>query len=374
MVDYKYVILLKNFYLTYYIMGNSQSNTMDEEYAKYIKEQQEIINSQQAQINQLYQDRQTQGQVHAQEHGPAKNERVQIKNTPSPTKSKFDIILEIFGLNKDYDEVSLKKAYIKLALEHHPDKGGNPESFQKLQVAYKILLKKLSEKDNDKDHQRLKDENKDYLSQQTSDNRINTNLSKKFDNNLFNKLYEENRQETIYDTGYSKWIQENKVDESKGQKNLFKNGFNENKFNDAFSKEKQKQNQNSSIVEYTEPKVDISYRGKDSIVLLGQEKINNFSGESSSGLSYRDYKDAYTNSCLIDINSVDISKRTGNMRERTRERKNISYTMSEEDMKKQGLLELKEKKMEEQRIKRLNKIDQQAFNTYDAIHKRMLGR
>ena len=57
MVDYKYVILLKNFYLTYYIMGNSQSNTMDEEYAKYIKEQQEIINSQQAQINQLYQDR-----------------------------------------------------------------------------------------------------------------------------------------------------------------------------------------------------------------------------------------------------------------------------------------------------------------------------
>ena len=91
-------------------------------------------------------------------------------------------------------------------------------------------------------------------------------------------------------------------------------------------------------------------------------------------MSYRDYKDAYTNSCLIDINSVDISKRTTSMRDRNRERKNISYTMSEEDIKKQELYELQEKKKEEERLKRLNRTDEKAFNTYDAIHKRMLGR
>ena len=62
------------------------------------------------------------------------------------------------------------------------------------------------------------------------------------------------------------------------------------------------------------------------------------------------------------------------MREKTRERKNISYVMGEEDMKKQELIRLKEKKMEEQRVKRLGETDQRAFNTYDAIHKRMLGR
>lgn len=345
-------------------MGNSQSSSIEEEYSNYIKEQQRIIESQQAQINQLYQNQ---------------NQTVSPQNTGPPPgqakKSKFEIILSVFGLDANYDEVSLKKSYIKLALEHHPDKGGDPEKFKKLQIAYKLLLKKLEERDSDKDHQRLKDDNREYLEQQSSDNRMNTNLSEKFDNNLFNKIYEENRSETVYDTGYSKWMEENKVDESETQKNLFKGGFNEDKFNNAFLKEKQKQSKNSqSIVKYTDPKVDISYRGKDSIVLLGQDKIDDFSGESSSGLAYRDYKDAYTNSCLIDINSVDISKRSRNMKERSLERKKISYTMSEEDLKKQELFELKEKQREEERIRRLNKSDQQAFNTYDAIHKRMLGK
>jgi len=62
------------------------------------------------------------------------------------------------------------------------------------------------------------------------------------------------------------------------------------------------------------------------------------------------------------------------MKEKTHERKKISYTMTEEDMRKQELYELQEKKIEEQRLRRLNRTDEKAFNTYDAIHKRMLGR
>lgn len=33
----------------------------------------------------------------------------------------------------------LKKAYHKALLKHHPDKGGNPISFTKVQKAYKLL-------------------------------------------------------------------------------------------------------------------------------------------------------------------------------------------------------------------------------------------
>lgn len=33
----------------------------------------------------------------------------------------------------------IRKAYRKLALKHHPDKGGEVEKFQKLQNAYEIL-------------------------------------------------------------------------------------------------------------------------------------------------------------------------------------------------------------------------------------------
>ena len=33
----------------------------------------------------------------------------------------------------------IKKAYHKLALKHHPDKGGNAEKFRKIQMAYEVL-------------------------------------------------------------------------------------------------------------------------------------------------------------------------------------------------------------------------------------------
>jgi len=349
-------------------MGNTQSNAnvIEEEYAKYIKGQQEIINSQQAQITQL-----------TQQYIPP-NQDKQINNKPLNTKkvSKLEMILDIFNLDKDYDEISLKKAYIKLAYIHHPDKGGKPDNFKKIQVAYKLLLKGLSEKDNDKDHQQLKDENSDYLSQQRSNNLMNTNLSEKFDNNIFNKIYEENRQKTIFDDGYGQWMKDNNEDESNNKPNdILKNSFNKQSFNNEFMKQKQQKSKNDrTIIEYSEPTVDISYRGKDSITLLGQDKIKDFSGESSSGLAYRDYKDAYTNSCLIDIDSVDISKRTKNIKEKNIERKNISYTMDEEDIKKQKSIELQEKKKEKERVKRMNQFDQNAFSTYDAIHRRMIGR
>ena len=125
---------------------------------------------------------------------------------------------------------------------------------------------------------------------------------------------------------------------------------------------------------YSEPQVSISFRGKDSLVTLGGGKIEDFSGESSSGLKFRDYKDAYSNSLLIDESSVDITKRSKTMREANSERKNISYKISKEDEEKQNKIQLMEQIQEEKRVKRLQKLDQRAFSTYDAIHQRMLGR
>lgn len=40
----------------------------------------------------------------------------------------------------------IKKAYKKLAVKHHPDKGGDPESFKKIDGAYKELKKKFEPK------------------------------------------------------------------------------------------------------------------------------------------------------------------------------------------------------------------------------------
>lgn len=46
---------------------------------------------------------------------------------------------EVLGLEKGASDAEIKKAYRKLAMKHHPDKGGNPEEFKKIQAAYDIL-------------------------------------------------------------------------------------------------------------------------------------------------------------------------------------------------------------------------------------------
>ena len=46
---------------------------------------------------------------------------------------------EALGVSKDAPDDEIKKAYRKLAIKHHPDKGGNPEEFKKIQGAYDIL-------------------------------------------------------------------------------------------------------------------------------------------------------------------------------------------------------------------------------------------
>lgn len=46
---------------------------------------------------------------------------------------------QILGISKNATVDEIKKAYRKLASQHHPDKGGDKEKFQEIQEAYNIL-------------------------------------------------------------------------------------------------------------------------------------------------------------------------------------------------------------------------------------------
>ena len=48
-------------------------------------------------------------------------------------------LYEILGVEKDSTDTDIKKAYRKLAIKHHPDKGGDEETFKKISHAYGIL-------------------------------------------------------------------------------------------------------------------------------------------------------------------------------------------------------------------------------------------
>ena len=48
-------------------------------------------------------------------------------------------LYETLGVEKDADEKEIKKAYRKLAIKHHPDKGGDEHLFKEINAAYEIL-------------------------------------------------------------------------------------------------------------------------------------------------------------------------------------------------------------------------------------------
>jgi hypothetical protein len=49
-------------------------------------------------------------------------------------------LYETLGVKKDATKAQIKKAYRKKANVHHPDKGGDPENFKALVLAYNILF------------------------------------------------------------------------------------------------------------------------------------------------------------------------------------------------------------------------------------------
>ena len=49
---------------------------------------------------------------------------------------------EELGLNYNASDSEIKKAYRKLAVKHHPDKGGDEDKFKKISNAYEILSNK----------------------------------------------------------------------------------------------------------------------------------------------------------------------------------------------------------------------------------------
>jgi len=378
-------------------MGNTSSstNTQTNLYEQYLNEQKRIIAAQQEQINNLSRMNLKNNSVQHQHKIPS-NVYLQsmpiqkpqntysgdVRSAPlpqieykNPNKEKLNPY-KILGITKKYDEQTLKKAYLKKAMTTHPDRGGSPLEFQQVSIAYTLLLKKLNDQNNNHQHNDLRNNSGNYMSDQVSNNEKNINMTDNFDINLFNKVYEENKIDNAYDRGYGEWMESSSNNKMLEQPKMFNKSFNKDLFNHEFEKYKRNQQKQmgSHLVKYDEPQVDISMKGKDSLMLLGQNNVTNFSGSSDGGLGFSDYKDAFTNSCLIDTNNVDISNRDDNIKSTQRTRSNITYKMSASDLRKQEMIKLKLEKEEQDRILRLNQHDNLAFNNYEKIHSRLINR
>ena len=51
-------------------------------------------------------------------------------------------LYETLGITRDSDDRDIKRAYRKMAVQHHPDKGGDEQKFKEVSEAYEILSDK----------------------------------------------------------------------------------------------------------------------------------------------------------------------------------------------------------------------------------------
>ena len=49
---------------------------------------------------------------------------------------------EILGVAADADDAAVKLAFKRAAMKHHPDRGGDPEEFQRITKAYEAMCKR----------------------------------------------------------------------------------------------------------------------------------------------------------------------------------------------------------------------------------------
>ena len=366
-------------------MGQGQSQQVDTMYSNYIQTQQQMLFQQQQQINDLYRMNLNQSRMQQQIPSnisfqqPQQPQQPQLEQSQVPDHSLRKLPstkinpYKILGIPKQYNEQMLKKAYLKVAMKTHPDRGGSKDEFQKVSIAYTLLKNKLKEQGEIHHHNELRDNAKSYMGKQTNQGQ-NINFDKdNFDSEIFNKIYEENRMEGAFDDGYGSWMQETEsIASSQGK--LFQGNFNKDLFNHEFEKYKQEQKQKlgSQIVQYDEPQVRLSMSNQDSLVTLGQGKVSNFSGESGN-LGFTDYKAAFTtDSTLIDTGSVDINGRSNSIKGVERERSNISYQLSPEDQQRVAYQEAMQQREERSRIQRLQVYDQKSEDTYHKVHQLLL--
>ena len=67
----------------------------------------------------------------------------------SKKKGEIRCHYDVLGVERDADSSAIKKAHRKLALVHHPDKGGDPRTLRYLSTVRDILLNKAKREQYD---------------------------------------------------------------------------------------------------------------------------------------------------------------------------------------------------------------------------------
>lgn len=238
--------------------------------------------------------------------------RDKLKNEYGQMKDKINIAYQILQIDETYTPTSLKKAYLKMAMKHHPDKGGDAITFQNISKAFALLNEHYNK--NHENEQKINRTYDQYVNEHSSittefqnngkANKSTLYSNSRFNVDMFNKMYQENRLNDPTDYGYGEWLNSSSsapdIKQKKQQSpELFSDQFNLNMFNKLFEQEINSSTSNKDkIVVFEEPST-ITLRGENvGYSALGVTKIDDFTGATKSGLKFTDIKKAYTHTTL----------------------------------------------------------------------------
>ena len=302
---------------------------------------------------------------HIHENSSERNKNTYEKTDLILNDDNIDEQLKVFGLLSNYSMNELKNSYKKLTLQHHPDRGGDVQTFRIITNIFNNLSTKYQERQSDKQFNQLKSDFNKYT--EDREKTINTQIdSDKFNLEIFNKVYQDNRLKTANDDGYGDW----KTTDTNESNPRTLSKFELNNFNSSFNQQKKKQ-QNHQIIEYNEPKPSNKGTGMN-YSEIEDRRISDFSSDLDSNLKFTDYKQAHSNNNLIDVDKVKI-KKYKNVDDLENERSNISYKMTPEQLEKYNIQKRQEQIEEEQRLHSVRRQDDQYEQHFNKMNKLLLN-
>jgi curved DNA-binding protein CbpA len=312
--------------------------------------------------------------------------------------------LQVFGLKPNFNATELKKTYRKLAIQYHPDRpNGDNNKFQLITKCYLSLLEDLKTRaDTNRTLDDVQQSREKFDSKLDANRKFMTEIYERqgnyknkngirdeqtleyqklkpdphsFNPTLFNKIYEENKLWDPNDEGYDDWLRNGPDDESTTQQGpkLFGDKFNLSVFNATFNDTKTK-SKSGQIVEYDGPKEIIS-TSLGYTTLGNNNPIEDFSkhADQKSGIGYTDLKAAYTrDNTLININEVDISNRSKDIKSFKRDRANIK-DLTPLELKRLEQQKMEQDYLEQQRANNQRQMDNLYEQHYSKIHSNILG-
>jgi curved DNA-binding protein CbpA len=271
---------------------------------------------------------------------------------------------EILEVDYDASLNTIRQAFKKLVLKHHPDRGGNPQNFHIIKGAYAYIFKELKKQEslqqreeqtyNEYEEQRNNQIVEDKQEIETEEKFQPIVSSKNFNVDNFNNLYSRYRVESITDHGYGTTMM------GKAQARLKDDALRNNKVQEFGKRE---------LIIYEEPQSMMSTHNFDN---LGGDKPSDYTSgfninDTKKKISFTDYMRAHSE-------CEQISSSTANVRntdfksvdDLIQTRGNISREMSKEDLQKENLRKKKNLYEEKMRRLRLHQKEEEIEKKYNA--------